>query len=73
MLKNAIANHDRLVAGIDPDMHVQSEGDDSTRRLLKQIDQVAIAIERRNFLVLPARKGMRAAPEPPSGDGYVFM
>ena len=47
MLKDAIADHDRLVAGIDPDMHVQAERDDPPRCFLEQIDQIAVAIERR--------------------------
>ena len=63
MLKDAVADHDRLVAGIDSDMDVQTEGDDPTRRFLQQIDDVEIAIELRDDLVLPPGKRMRAAPE----------
>ena len=65
VLKDAVADHDRLVAGIDSDMHVQTEGDDPPRGFLQQIDQVEVAIERRDDLVLPARKRMSAAPEEP--------
>ena len=53
MLKDAVADHDRLVAGINPDMHVQSERDDPPRGVLEQINQVMIAIVGRDLLFLP--------------------
>ena len=65
MPHHAIADHHRLVAGIDSDVHVQSEGHQASRHFLQQVHQVVVAIVGSDQLVAPQRKRMSGAPPQP--------
>ena len=65
MPHDAVANHHRLVARIDADVHVQAERHQPPGHFLQQIHELQIAIVRRDPLVLPLRKRMRRPPPQP--------
>ena len=65
VFQNALADHDRFVAGINANVHVQTERDDPHAPFLQQLDEVEVAIVLRDLLILPPRKWVSAAPEEP--------
>src|SRR5690606_32512826 len=61
--ENAVADHDRLIPGIDADVHVQAESDQTSGHVLEKLHEVHVAVVGRNLLFRPVGEWVRRSPK----------
>ena len=62
VLHDPVTDHDRLVAGVDADVNVQSVRDHPPRQFLKQLHQVLVALVLGHPLFFPEPERVRCSP-----------